>query len=96
VENAKEEFLNHVAGKTVLCAILKKESDYVLPKEFSETQLNSFLDAIDFVYDNGYGGQKLFGNIWYVDGTWSGRGEYDGAEWWEHYAVPPIPVECTK
>lgn len=38
--------------------------------------------------DSGYGAQELFGYIWYNDGTWSERAEYDGAEWWEHKIAP--------
>ena len=39
-------------------------------------------------YDNGYGGQELFGTIVFKDGTWLERGEYDGSEWWEHRKLP--------
>jgi hypothetical protein len=46
---------------------------------------------LDFNYDNGYGGQELYGTIWYVDGTWSERGEYDGSEWWDYREVPEVP-----
>lgn len=41
-------------------------------------------------YDNGYGGQYLFGLILCDDGTWWERGEYDGSEWWEHMMRPSI------
>ena len=34
------------------------------------------LPDIDKEYDDGYGGQELYGTIWYKDGTWSTRGEY--------------------
>lgn len=49
--------------------------------------------ALDFEYHNGYGGQNFFGVIWYEDGTWSSRGEYDGSEWWEYNAVPDVQEE---
>mgnify|MGYP000630626643 CR=1 FL=1 len=51
---------------------------------------------LDFEYDSGYGGQNLFGTIWYEDGTWSERGEYDGSEWWEHRERPQIPEELDR
>ena len=42
-------------------------------------------------YDSGYGSQQLFGTIWYKDGTWSTRGEYDGSEWWKYNSCPELP-----
>lgn len=49
----------------------------------------SFLESLAAInYDNGYGGQELFGTIVYKDGTWLERGEYDGSEWWEHRKLP--------
>ena len=58
--------------------------------------MKNFLDQIDFEYDNGFGCQELFGTIWYEDGTWSSRGEYDGSEWWEYNSCPKIPKEFLK
>lgn len=102
--NAKNEFLSHVHGKempAVLCAKLTRvnlldEDDcnnYILKSEHDDIELEKFLTSIDFQYDDGYGGQELFGTIWYKDGTFSQRGEYDGSEWWEHISVPEIPKE---
>lgn len=49
----------------------------------------SFLETLASIdYDNGYGGQELFGTIVFKDGTWLERGEYDGSEWWEHRKLP--------
>ena len=48
-----------------------------------------FLEGLASIeYDNGYGGQELFGTIVYKDGTWLERGEYDGSEWWEYRKLP--------
>lgn len=47
-------------------------------------------------YDSGYGTQYLYGTIWYTDGSWSKRQEYDGCEWWEHFSCPEIPEELTN
>ena len=49
------------------------------------------LKPLDFEYDSGYGGQELFGTIWFKDGTWASRREYDGSEWWEYNECPPLP-----
>ena len=45
---------------------------------------------------SGYGGQELFGTIWYEDGTWSDRGEYDGSEWWNYNKCPDIPDDVKR
>jgi len=55
-------------------------------------EYEEFLHKLDFEYDNGYGGQELFGTIWLAkENTWLERGEYDGSEWWEHKECPQIP-----
>ena len=55
-----------------------------------------FMNALDFKYDAGYGGQQLHGTIWFTDGTWATRDEYDGLEWWEHHNKPEIPLSLTS
>ncbi len=102
MENAKEEFIKQSNGKEVLCALITHGADYdddrsthVLKSGFSESEYATFLGSLDFMYDAGFGGQKLFGNIWYKDGTWSERGECDGSEWWELKTMPEIPKECA-
>ena len=98
--NAREEFIKHIGGRKVLCA--KIHGDYGDPAVFNLTtgwgaeDWSKFLSGIDFEYDSGYGGQNLFGIIWYADGTWSERGEYDGSEWWEHQKRPDIPTELNR
>ena len=102
MSNAKTEFLEQVGAATLLCAKLTSgdegdddRRDYVLCQGYTKTELDQFLQSIDFEYDRGYGGQNLFGYIWYSDGTWSDRSEYDGSERWQHQKCPPVPVECT-
>jgi len=112
--NAKEEFLEHIEDKKVLCAYVKKSSEFnqlleideylfnngnrpnlgsILHKGYSQEDFDEFVKSIDFEYNNGYGGQELFGTIWYEDGTWSSRQEYDGSEWWRHFKMPEILEE---
>ena len=43
-----------------------------------------------FDYDQGSGGQEVFGDILFKDGTWLSRGEYNGSEWWEFNKPPTI------
>jgi hypothetical protein len=101
--NAREELngiLNHVAQ--VKCAYITlgnevylKESDLkrcMLRVDYNDREFKEFMDSLDFEYDDGYGGQELFGNVWLQDGTWLRRNEYDGSEWWSHVAQPRIPT----
>ena len=100
--NAKEEMLYLLEGKKIKCAIVNRRvyrenhKPIVLKVGHTMTDYNRFLDELDFEYDNGYGGQELFGTVWFKDGTWAARGEYDGSEWWEHYKLPDVPEELNK
>lgn len=98
--NAKNEFLEEVKSHVLLCATLTYDRSYGgcekvfnLKVGYNELQLNQFLKEIDFKYDSGFGSQELFGIIWYADGTWSEREEYDGAECWSYKKCPEIPEE---
>jgi hypothetical protein len=102
--NAKAEFVEETEGKQVLCATITygraywsadRIGSYVLRVGYTPEELDSFLQGLDFEYDSGFGGQELHGTIWYSDGTWSSRGEYDGQEWWEYNVCPPVSEECT-
>jgi hypothetical protein len=106
--NARDEFIEEVAGKTVLCAAIHTEcTDFRCPKKniecghteiiatlnvgYSAEDYTAFLELLNFEYDDGFGLQNIFGCIWYTDGTWSGREQYDGSEWWDYMEVPAIP-----
>ena len=98
--NIKQEFERTVEGKTVVCCELSTETDslefleyYRLKRDYTAKDYEHFLNTIDKTYDNGYGGQKLFGYIWFSDGTWAERGGYDGSEWWSVKQCPKIPEE---
>lgn len=105
--NARDEFIRHVANRTVKCATIGEEEDsyrlepgekarrLLLPVGYTPEQYEDYLKSLNFQYDSGYGGQNLFGTIWYTDGSWSERGEYDGSEWWEHREMPAIPEELA-
>ena len=100
--NAKEEFENHVKDKQVMCAeiiyspyFVRDSKEYYLKVGFTVNEYFEFLESLDFEYDNGFGTQEIYGNIWYKDGTWSTREDYDGSEWWEYRLVPKIPDECS-
>lgn len=98
--NAKEEFLDHIEGKPqVIAAILVFEiicKDYNIikfPLKATQEDYDKFLNSIDIDYDSGFGGQELYGTIWYADGTWSEREDYDGSEWWEYKKCPKIDLD---
>ena len=107
--NAKQEFLNHINQNNVevFCATIQKGDDYgdddeiiertfILTTGYTQKDWNDFLSKLDFMYDSGYGGQEVFGTIWYKDGTWSERGEYDGSEWYEYHKCPDIPENVRR
>lgn len=95
--NAKEELLNNkyfTTDKAVdYCFIQLEQYNADIKDDVIRTicsgPLN--LDTLDFTYDNGYGGQELFGYIVFTDGTWLERAEYDGSEWWTYKQIPPRP-----
>lgn len=103
--NAKKEFLDLVKNQNVLCASISHQdcwnhetpaSAYILPVDYTEEQYNTFINSLDFEYDAGFGGQELFGTVWFKDHTWAARGEYDGSEWWQHHKCPAIPEALTS
>ena len=96
--NAKEEFIYRTKEREVICAFLlqSNENQYHLKEGYTIDDYNQFLNDIDFIYDSGYGGQKVYGCIWYVDKSWSERGEYDGSEWWEFQKRIEIPIELRR
>jgi hypothetical protein len=97
--NAKVEFVLETVGRRVKCAIIES-SEYHTPTfkhklrvGYHSDEYDQFLDRINFDYDSGYGGQEVYGVIWYTDGTWSERYEYDGSEHWVHKECPEIDKE---
>jgi hypothetical protein len=99
--NAKEEFLEHIkfaGGKeNLLCASIKLDKiEAYLTTEYTEEEYEEFLNSLDIQYDSGYGSQNMYGDIWYKDGTWSDRGEYDGSECWNHMKMPTIREELRN
>jgi hypothetical protein len=58
---------------------------------YSKQELEEFLTSIDVEYDDGYGGQELFGLVLLEkEGVkaFLGRHEYDGSEHWRFIKVP--------
>ncbi len=107
INNAKDEFLIHLRSygitDKVRCADIYTQ-DYddrrlqsaVLTTGWETDDYQQFLQDLNFTYDAGFGGQQLFGTIWYTNGNWSSRGEYDGSEWWEYHYCPVIPDHVNR
>jgi hypothetical protein len=58
---------------------------------YTRQELQTFLEQLDFDYDNGFGVQELHGKIALSHHRWLERGEYDGSEWWELRVFPLCP-----
>ena len=96
--NAKDELISAIKDCGVIAATVTRgdwyqpeKKHFLLKEHYSKADWNDFWEKLNFEYDNGDGGQELFGTVWLADGTWLERGEYDGSEWWEHRALPKIP-----
>jgi hypothetical protein len=93
------EMLEELGCKKMKCATITysgyriEDQNFNLKVNHTEEELNVFLTSLDFDYDSGYGTQELFGTVWFEDGTWLSRAEYDGLEWWVHNQLPEIPSE---
>lgn len=101
--NAKVELLKRLKDvpHKVKCAKISKEvwgkdiKPSLLKCNYTDEDWDKFLNSLDFNYNCGYGGQELYGTVWFENGTWLSRGEYDGSEWWEFNETPDIPEELN-
>jgi hypothetical protein len=103
--NAKQEFISHIGNRKVKCAKISKgdEVSFELGCAYNTDEWNEFLKKLDFGYNSGYGGQELFGTIWYEDGTWSVintcarvGSTMSCSEWYEYHICPEIPTELKR
>ena len=92
MRNAREELVDHIRSREVELVRISIRRSYDDFREI-EGSLDQVLPQLDFKYDTGFGGQILHGFIWYADGTWSERGEYDGSEWWEYKKRPSKDIK---
>lgn len=96
--NARQEFLDLTTrlGLAVEAVSIRVESygsddvKVILKQNYNAIEYREFIARLEFTYDSGFGGQELFGTIWFKDGSWATRGEYDGSEWWQHQTRPEI------
>lgn len=88
--NAQKELLEHAGWRTIQYVEIRYRARYD-EQEVIAGEICDVLPRLNFEYNNGYGSQELEGTVWYTDGTWSERAEYDGSEGWEHRECPPLP-----
>ena len=90
--NARQELLDFLQGlPEVICLTFARLKDWEEGPHTVGT-LEEILPLLDFNYDSGYGTQLLFGTIWFADGSWAGRYEYDGSECWDYHTPPVLPA----
>jgi hypothetical protein len=108
--NAKKELLGLLksVSDSIKCASIRferrpwnhgysEDRTIDLKEGYSPTESKEFFHRLDFEYDNGFGGQELFGTIWLMkENTWLERGEYDGSEWWAYKECPKIPDHLKR
>lgn len=88
---AQQELLTFLSGKPeVICLTFARDVNY-REGPYTTGTLKEILPLLDFAYDSGFGSQDLYGTIWFADGSWATRGEYDGSGWWEHHTPPALP-----
>ena len=106
--NAKQELINFLyvcskdfAAEKVTCGKVShydyqsgQFSEVVLKVGHTPEQFDEFMNKMDFKYDNGFGNQEVCGTIWFENGSWAEREDYDGSEWWVHVVKPEIPEDC--
>ena len=90
---AQAELLDFINGKPeVLCLTFSRLQEDWKEGPYTTGTLEEILPLLDFDYDSGFGTQELFGTIWFADGSWADRYEYDGSEWWDHHTPPALPA----
>jgi hypothetical protein len=101
LRNAKSELIEFLKNRQVIAGLISRERIF---QDGSNAQFQfrlgdnweSFLEQLNFGYDSGYGSQELFGIVWFEDGSWAERDEYDGSEWWQRYSCPQIPENLLR
>jgi len=99
--NAKQELQKELdrIGKKPVCASIHdpwrayddESLNVTLKKGYTDLEFTEFMNKLNFEYDAGYGSQYIDGTVWFEDGTWLSRSEYDGSEWWVYVGTPKIP-----
>ena len=78
MENVKLEFLEHIKGRKVTYVHIKSEDEMGKLSDQIQGTYEKVIDQLDFDYDNehkigGSWSKRIYGYIWYDDGSWSER-----------------------
>ena len=63
----------------------------ILKVGWNDSDLNNFLNNLNFDYNRYWGAQEFYGYIWMNDGTWFERNINGESENWEYKKCPDIP-----
>lgn len=96
MKNAKQEFLEQTQNRQVKCACVQisglKKKTIFLRKNFTQEDLDEFLDQLDFEYNENSLHLLIEGTIWYKDNdTWSERHYIDDEQVWTYHKMPQPP-----
>ena len=92
VINAQKELIEHIGNRKVKLVRVALGHPSLDDSVRIEGVITDIIHKLNFTYDNSYGYQNLYGYIWYTDGSWTERAEYDGSEWWEYKKCPDLEV----
>ena len=62
-----------------------------LNDDTTQEEMDDLIQHLDLEYDDGYGTQELYGRVWFTNGVWAERHEYDGSECWLVKSYPELP-----
>ena len=89
---AKQELLQHIKDNQVdYVKIYRTHFDYYIDdykEQIIQGTLDEVLPLLDFEYEEV---NEIHGTIWYVDGSWSCRDEYNDMPFWSRYVRPTMP-----
>jgi hypothetical protein len=78
----------------IKCAWVKCHGkEHLLRLGFTEKEFMTFMEGLDFYYDNTLERRVLFGTIWLKDGSWLDR-RWDGimgTDTWTFFRTPCVP-----
>ena len=84
---AKESLLKHIKDNKVDYVQIRWVDYDNDAEETIQGELEEVLPLLDFEVEH----YEIFGTIWYTDGSWSVRNEYNDVYYWEHLNRPIMP-----
>ena len=92
---AKESLLKHIKDNKVDYVQIRWVDYDNDAEETIQGELEEVLPLLDFELDSTSNFEvehyEIFGTIWYTDGSWSVRNEYNDIFYWEHLNRPIMP-----